>query len=122
MSYEVYKLIHVIGILMLFVALGGLTHYVIGGGNKQDNPWRAQAAMTHGIGLFLILLGGFGMLARLKIGWPWPSWIYGKVLIWMVLGALVAVIYRKPALAKSLWFGVLVFGIIAASLGIMHPR
>ena len=56
-------------------------------------------AGVFGTGSFLILLGGFGMMARLGIfGMP-PAWLLVKMLIWVLLSAIVLVPYRQPRLA-----------------------
>jgi hypothetical protein len=78
-------------------------------------------AITHGIGMVLVLVGGFGMLARLGIFWPWPGWIVGKIIIWLVFGVLIAVIGRVPALAKPLWWITIALGAIAAYLALNKP-
>ena len=121
MSYEFYKLVHVLGILMVFVSLGGLLLFVINNGNRESNVWRKQVAITHGVGIFLVLLGGFGMLAKLGINWPWPGWIIAKFVIWLVLGGALTLIYKKPELGKVLWALILVLGFGAAYLAGMKP-
>ena len=118
--FLVYKNIHFIGIFMVLMALGGLLLHSITGGTR-DFPWRKSIAITHGVGVFLILLGGFGMLARLGIIWSWPGWVTGKVVIWIILGGLIAVIFRKPGLAKPLWWITIVLGALAAYLGGQKP-
>lgn len=120
-DYTVYKLIHFLGIIMIFVSLGGVMVHVFNGGAKADNAWRKPAGITHGIGLFLVLLGGFGMMARLGIHWPWPGWLVAKLAIWLVLGGITAVVYRLGAKGKSLWAGVVLLGAIAAYMAIMKP-
>lgn len=118
--FPVYKNIHFIGIFMVLLALGGLLlHSIIGG--TRVHPWRKPIAITHGVGIFLIVLGGFGMLARLGIFWSWPGWVAGKVLIWAILGALIALISRKPALAKPLWWITIALAALAAYLGGSKP-
>jgi hypothetical protein len=87
-------------------------HHILGG--TRDHAWRKPVAITHGIGLFLVLLGGFGMLARLGIHWPWPGWVLVKVVIWIILGALGAVAARKTTLAQPLWWMTIVLGGLAA--------
>lgn len=77
------------------MALGGVTLHVLNGGTKEFAN-RKMIAITHGIGLFLILLGGFGMLARLGIIWPWPGWIVAKFIIWLAYGGLLTLVYKKP--------------------------
>lgn len=116
----VYKNIHFIGIFMVLMALGGLLLHAINGGT-QAHAWRKPIAITHGVGLFLILLGGFGMLARLGIFSSWPGWVAGKVAIWVILGGLIAVIFRKPTLAKPLWWITIILAALAAYLGVNKP-
>jgi hypothetical protein len=71
--------------------------------------------------MVLVLLGGFGMLARLGIHWPWPGWVVGKIIIWIILGGIIALIYRLPNAGKALWYIVLLLGAFAAYLAIMQP-
>ena len=66
LSYPDYKLIHLLGIFMTFVSLGGVLLYVLNNGTKVDNRWRKTVAITHGIGLFLVLLGGPHVEAHLR--------------------------------------------------------
>ncbi|EQA35823.1 hypothetical protein LEP1GSC047_0461 [Leptospira inadai serovar Lyme str. 10] len=119
-SYTVYKLVHILGILFLFLAFGGIALHVIGGGTKE-NAQKKLIAMTHGIGLFLILLGGFGMLARLGIIWPWPGWIIAKFLFWLLFGGLLTLFYKKPSVAKFLWFSLPFLGVIVGYIALYKP-
>jgi hypothetical protein len=116
----VYKNIHLVGVFMVLMALGGLLLHRINGGTQQ-HAWRKPVAITHGVGMFLILLGGFGMLTHQDIFWPWPGWVTVKAIIWIVLGALIAVIFRKPTLAKPLWWITIVLGGLAAYLAGNKP-
>jgi hypothetical protein len=69
----------------------------------------------------LVLVGGFGMLARFGIHWPWPGWVVGNIIIWLVFGVLIAVIGRAPALAKPLWWITIALAAIAAYLALNKP-
>ena len=120
-DYTVYKFIHFLGIIMIFVSLGGVMVHVFNGGAKADNVWRKPAGITHGIGLFLVLLGGFGMMARLGIQWPWPGWLFVKLVIWVLLGGITGLLYRLGVSGKSLWLVVMLLGAIAAYMAIMKP-
>jgi hypothetical protein len=119
-SLLIYKNLHLIGVFMILVALGGLILQQINTTTRAQG-WRKPVAITHGIGMVLVVVGGFGMLARLGIFWPWPGWVLGKIIIWLVLGVLVAVIGRMPALAKPLWWITIALGAIAAYLALNKP-
>lgn len=98
---DFYEIVHVIGIAMLFVAIGGVAVHAANGGSKATSSTRTLVSAIFGIGSFLILLGGFGMMARLGMvrGVP-PNWLAVKMLIWFVLSGIVLVPYRKPQLAR----------------------
>ena len=116
----VYKNLHLLGVVMVLMALGGvILHHILGG--ARAHAWRKPLAITHGVGLLLVLLGGFGMLARLGIHWPWPGWIIGKIIIWLVFGALGAVVARNTALARPLWWVTILLGGLAAYLAGSKP-
>ena len=118
MSPEYYRLIHYTGIFLIFIGYGLLlARAVLQPDNVRVRKW---GSMASGIGLLLILLGGFGMLAKLYSN-AFPNWIILKLLIWVALGAMTAVINRKPELHK--WsFGVVLFlGVLAAWTAVMKP-
>ena len=56
----------------------------------------------HGRGALLILVGGFGMLARMGFmhGGSFPGWLWVKIIVWVILSAIVLMPYRRPGLAK----------------------
>lgn len=119
MSYELYKILHLLGLTLVVLSLGGIIVHAMNGGTKGSNSFRKGAVITHGIGLLLLLVAGFGMLARLGIH-SFPGWVAGKVVIWLALGALVAFAYRQ-SLARKLWFAVPLLVLVAATLAITKP-
>lgn len=121
--YAAYKVLHLFGIFLLFVALGGLTLHAVNGGTKETNRSRKLVAITHGLALFLVLLGGFGLLARIGVihGTSWPGWVWGKLTVWFLLGAALILPYRKPEWTRALWFALPVLGGVAAYLAIYKP-
>jgi hypothetical protein len=121
-SYPIYKLIHLFGIFLMFASLAGLAVYTANGGTKANNVLRKHSAIAHGVSMFLILLGGFGMLARLGIThFPWPVWVYLKFAIWILFGGMVALVARKPTIAKVMWLLMPFLGVLAAYIAIMKP-
>ncbi len=121
MPYTVYKIMHLLGILMLFLAFGGVINHAINGGAKATNAWRLPAALTHGLGLVLALVGGFGLLAKLGITWPWPGWVLVKLGIWLLFAAVAGLAARSAVLGKGLWWFLLLLGALAAYMAGMKP-
>lgn len=102
---------------MIFLAYGGLIFRSILG--EEGVRLRKFAGITAGIGLLLVLLGGFGLIA--KLGYGFPLWIWIKMAIWVVLGGLIAVVTRKPELGKILWWVVILLGVLAATVANFKP-
>ena len=120
MSYLTYKVIHLLGVFTILVAMGGLI--VLGAtGQERKSPWRRLATMTNGIGLFLVMVAGFGLLARLQIDWPWPGWVFSKILIWLIFGFAISLALRIPKSAQYLWWGSLLLAGVAAYLANFKP-
>lgn len=121
-SYSVYKVVHLLGMFMLFTVLGGIALHAVNGGTKQSNTGRRLIAIMHGLALFVILLGGFGMLARLGlVQGMLPGWVLAKLSIWVAMPVLGMLAYRKPAAAKVLLVAVPVLGGVAAWIALYKP-
>lgn len=50
-----------------------------------------------------------------------PGWAIAKLIVWLILGGLPALIYRKPQMAKLFWLLILAFGALNAWLAIFKP-
>lgn len=121
-SYSVYKVLHLAAIMLLFASFGGLALYVAAGGTRAANPNRKLVAALHGTAAFLVLLGGFGLLARLGIvQGGFPLWVWIKLAIWVLLSFAVLLPYRRPDLAKPLFLLYPVLGAVAAWAAIYKP-
>jgi hypothetical protein len=123
LSHQFYNVVHILGIVLLVMALGGMALHAANGGTRRDNVARGLVAALHGIGAFLVLLGGFGMLARLGVmhGSGFPGWIWVKLVVWVLLGAAAVLPYRRPALARPLLFAVPALAAVAAYMAIYKP-
>ena len=127
MPHTFYLVLHVAGLVLLTLSLGGM----IAGQQAADEAARVLEEkgyvdsrpkillVFHGLGLFLLLLAGFGMLARLSIGFPWPLWIWVKVTLWLLLGAF-------PTLSKRFdaglgWYIAAIVIVLAAAMGVLKP-
>ncbi len=117
MSYQFYNVLHVIGIVFLFTALGTLAATAA----SASAPLRRLASIAHGVSLAVIFVAGFGLLARLGHFGDIPTWAWVKIGLWLVLGALVVPLKRRPEWAPALWLVAPVVGGLAAWLAIFKP-
>ena len=110
MTREFYLIIHLTGISLLALGVGGM----LAGGEK-----RKTFAMLQGIGLRVMLVSGFGLLAKLGLGIPHFAIV--KIVLWCLIGAL-PVLFRKlktPLFAEIL-IALILVGVMAY-LGLMKP-
>jgi len=110
MSPNIYSILHIVGILMVFLGYGAL---LARGMAAPDNaPVRKLGSITSGIGLLLILVAGFAMIPKLGHSFSEP-WLIVKMLVWLALGGLIVLINRKPQLAVMLWWLLIALGAVA---------
>lgn len=122
MPYAVYKLIHFLGIFTLFGALVAAAMHVLRGGTRADDRYRLRLLVAHGVAAFLIVLGGFGMLARLGVlHGALPGWAVAKLVIWVVAAAAVALPYRGRGAARVVLVALPVLLLAAAATALYKP-
>lgn len=119
MSYEFYKIVHIFAALFMMLGLGGYVLHGLNGGTKETNEHRKMLGMTHGISLLVMFVAGFGLIAKLGVGFP--GWVIAKLVVWMLFGASIKLIGARPDLAKPLFFALPVLGGIAAWLAVAKP-
>lgn len=120
MPIALYRILHLIGLFMIYLSLGSQASQS-GNPDSRTHFLRKTAAITHGLGMFLSLLGGFGLLAKLGIAWPWPIWVFVMLLSWLLLGAAPAVVKRSPLAAKRTWWFAILLGLISSALAVTKP-
>jgi uncharacterized membrane protein SirB2 len=121
MTYAFYKGLHIIGLALVCTALGGWVANALSGGTKESFKARKLMAILHGVGMLLLLVAGFGLIAKLHMSYDFNSWLGVKTVVWLALGALPAIVYRKANLAK-MWL-VCVLGLVglAAYMAVYKP-
>ena len=116
MSYLFYKVLHLLGVMLLFFALGGYAMSPTGEGASKRG--RLVLGFAHGFGVLLLLVAGFGLLAKLGIMGNVPLWAWLKVGLWLALAAAPVLIRRTPASLRLAWVALPFVGAVAGWLAI----
>lgn len=121
MSLSFYKVLHILAMLLTIAGLAGAALHAANGGTKENNPNRGQLGALQGIGLLLLLVSGFGMLAKIGIMGQIPGWTWAKIFIWVLFGAAIAIPNRMPQLAKPLLWLLPILGALSGYLALYKP-
>lgn len=114
MNPLIYKFIHLAGVMGLFTVIGTLV------AARKEN-WARSTSILHGISLLLVLLGGFGLVAKMYNNDFSQGWIMAKIVIWFLFGALLPLAKRKVLPSTTLITIALILGVLSAYLGIFKP-
>ena len=118
MNLEFYKVVHIVAAFVLLSALGVL--YTAYARKEHQFKHRSLILSAHGLCLILIMISGFGMLAKLGIMSQLPMWVILKLLIWLAIGILPIFAKRFQRYAYSVWFLTLALAAFAVMLAIYH--
>ena len=118
MSYEFYKILHLIGLVLLFTSLGALAVIsMTASPAERRKPFMA----LHGTSTVIMLVACFGLLAKLGLARDIQMWVWAKIAIWLILGAAPVLLRRKPNLAFPVLLATIALGVVASYLAIMKP-
>lgn len=120
MSYQIYKIIHLTGIVMLISGLIGMLTVKMSGASIEGRT-KTLVFLSHGIGALLTLVGGFGLLARLELMSSIPTWAYLKMLIWVLLGGSITLVKKKGQAGFPIFSLIVLLFIAAACLAVLKP-
>ena len=119
-SHQFYNILHIVGIVLVMSALGGAAVHAAAGGGRDAT--RRLLAMLHGGGAFILLVSGFGMLARLgAMHGAFPGWVWVKLVIWVTVAVALMIPFRRPALWRPFLLGLPLLAALAAYMAIYKP-
>jgi ABC-type transport system involved in cytochrome c biogenesis permease subunit len=110
-SVPTYLILHLAAIFVLL----GYTFYAF----AAPAETRRRVMTVTGIAALVILVTGFGMLAREHLGFP--GWAVVKVVCWLGLGAMAGLAYRRRAQARAFMLLTLALAIVAAAMVLYRP-
>ena len=123
MSYTFYSFLHLISLLGLGLILGAL--WGLYTNENYNRKIRSILLSLHGLVMFFILLAGFGLIAKIKLDFPWPLWIYVKLALWFILGALPFLIKKSGkrfSSSPNLYGAVLLFVFLLFVIGVFFVK
>ncbi|MEM1245332.1 MAG: hypothetical protein AAGA81_09940 [Acidobacteriota bacterium] len=123
MSFTFFKLIHILGILMVFLGLGGRAVLALQP-EPRKAPGQTLVGVLHGAGLMVVLLGGFGMLAKLGLTGEelqGLGWLLVKMIVWIVLGGSIMIPVRRPQWTTHWLVAVTALALVAGYFAFYKP-
>ena len=120
MSYNFYLFLHISGLILMVSALFGAIVY----GHATEVlsiKWRKAFGMMHGIGLMIMFIAGFGLLARLQLPFPFPGWVWVKIVLWFIIAFLISFAFKAKLPSRQLWIIALAVLILSAGLAVFKP-
>jgi hypothetical protein len=111
MSPTFYHILHVSALLVLF----GYTFYAFAAPAES----RKRVLIITGIASLVMLVAGFGLITKLRIGFP--GWIIVKIVCWLGLSALTGLAYKRRAQANTLMLVTLALAITSVLMVYLKP-
>jgi hypothetical protein len=111
MSITTYHVLHLSSIFVLL----GYTFYAF----AAPAETRKRVMMITGIATLLVLVSGFGMLAKMHL--PFAGWVVVKLVCWLGLSATAGIAYRRRAQADLFMMIAFVLAITAAAMAFVKP-
>ena len=115
MSPAFYKVLHLLGVCLLFTGIGGLCAAAL---SNQSEKVRKISSALHGSALLILLVAGFGSLAKLGMSSNFRLWMWIKLSIWLLMGAAPVIIKRSPSAAVAMMWLLPLLGALSAYLGV----
>ncbi len=115
LPYVFYNVLHLLGVLLVFTSYGALIARTWTG--STHTGVRKFGAISSGIGLLFLLISGFGMVPV----WGFAGWVWVKIIVWVILGALLAAINRKAVAAPVLFWITVGMGFVAVLAVYLKP-
>ena len=110
MSLATYHVLHAVGIMCLFLGFGSLL----------TNGYSKAAMKWHGIGLVVLIVSGFGSLAKLGIS-GMPKWVIAKLVLWLVLAFVPSLVKRGKLSGSGAATLALAIAAVIGYLGAFKP-
>jgi len=119
MPYEFYKVLHILGLILALTGLGAVALQIYINSSPKF-PLKRAVMIYHGMGTLIVFVSGFGLMARIGLATQsWPTWIYIKITIWLlVLGLGPTLLMRAPRAKIWSWWLIPILLSVAVSAAV----
>jgi uncharacterized membrane protein SirB2 len=114
-----YYLLHFLGILLVYCAYGVLIARGMLG--SESKALRKFGMIASGIGLTLILVSGFGIIAKVAYADYTSPWVIIKIVLFLLLAGMQTLISRKPSLSQVWFWVIFLLGLAATFTALYKP-
>ena len=112
MPYEFYQFLHLLGLIGV---VSGFTNLLL------SEDYSKKAMKFYGISILVMLVAGFGMIARLGLS-VHTGWIGLKLIIWIWLSiAIPMIVKRYPQRKRKVFLAALAMVALAILLVVYKP-
>ena len=104
-TLELLKVLHLVGVGLLFMSLGGLCVNALLGNGKEElkgKGWMLVLLSFKG-GLLITIGAGLGTLFESGGSMASGGWVHAKLTLWLVIAVVGMMVIKRPAIAKALW-------------------
>ncbi|MGE3171479.1 MAG: hypothetical protein AB7O97_02560 [Planctomycetota bacterium] len=117
MTIVFYKVLHIVGLAMLLLGTGAALFA------PKDGPKQRLPMILHGVGLLVLLIAGFGAMAKLGLSAPhdWPAWLILKMVVWFLAASMPALVRHGTVPKPVGWVVAVLLVASAAWLAIAKP-
>ena len=112
MPVTFYHVLHLVSLFSLF----GATFAAFASPVPERRKFLLAAS---GIASLLVLISGFGLLAKLQIGFP--VWIVVKIVCWFAVSGLAGIAFRRRELVRPLTVLTIVLSVAAVAMVYCRP-
>lgn len=118
MSPNAYLFLHLCSVILVMLGFGALIARAALA--PENSRIRKLGSIVSGVGLLLLLVSGFGLLAKVHQN-QFYNWVLVKIVIWVIFGAMTTLINKQPRLSMPLFWVTFLLGVAAAYLGVFQP-
>jgi hypothetical protein len=119
MDYPTFRIIHLTGLTLTVMGLAGVLASRAASEAVFKKRWIFHA--SHGVGMLLLVVSGFGLAGLLGLMHPVPGWLKGKLVIWLLAGGAMVLATRLSRFAGVVLIFIAALVLAAAWLAISKP-